>query len=366
MSGVPAPTPLPAVWRNARALHDRGDTRQAVTLLEEAVQTGATAYGWDHPDVLAAARMLAALHWETDELTSARRTLEQALAAGQRTLPAGHPLILLLTHDLGFVADALGNRHEARRNLGVVASLGPAAHGADHPAVLAATRYLRPEAGDVAPNTPPPATATSPAAPARSTAPNPPAPTVLPPNAPWPTTPFAPAPVPTPPAAAGPGPSSPAPRRTPLIAGVAVAVVAGAIITFVAALPGQHERAPTDGPGTTAANPPAAATATTEPPARGPTEVRLRDEGTAVTLTWRDPTAGTVPFIVAGALAGEQSRPFANLPAGRTTYTVNGLNPRLEYCFTVVAVYSTDNFTASDLTCTTRGSRGPTRTTTSP
>src|SRR5690606_27813668 len=109
------------------------------------------------------------------ELTSARRTLEAALAAGQRTLPADHPLILLLTHDLGFVADALGNRHEARRSLGVVASLGPAALGADHPAVLAATRYLGPEAGDVAPDTPPPATANPPRAPARSTAPNPPA-----------------------------------------------------------------------------------------------------------------------------------------------------------------------------------------------
>ncbi|MBX6724072.1 MAG: tetratricopeptide repeat protein, partial [Dactylosporangium sp.] len=89
---MPAPTPLPAVWRDARALRDRGDVEGARTLLENAVQTGGTTYGRDHPDVLETARMLAALYREMDELPAARRTLEQALAAGQRSLPADHPL----------------------------------------------------------------------------------------------------------------------------------------------------------------------------------------------------------------------------------------------------------------------------------
>jgi hypothetical protein len=90
--------------------------------------------------------------------------------------------------------------------------------------------------------------------------------------------------------------------------------------------------------------------------------VRLRDEGTSITLTWQDPSGGEVPFIVAGARAGEQSRPFAQLPVGRTGYTVNGLNPRLQYCFTIVAVYSTDEVVPSALVCTRRTSNPqPTR-----
>jgi hypothetical protein len=79
-------------------------------------------------------------------------------------------------------------------------------------------------------------------------------------------------------------------------------------------------------------------------------------------VSWQDPSGGTVPFIVTGARAGEQSRPFANLPPGRTTYTVNGLNPRLQYCFAVVAVYATDSVAVSELVCTRRASNPqPTR-----
>ena len=342
------------MWRDARALRDRGDVEGARTLLENAVQTGGTTYGRDHPDVLETARMLAALYREMDELPAARRTLEQALAAGQRSLPADHPLILLLTHDLGFVVDALGNRHEARRSLSLVASLGPAALGADHAAVLAATRYLRSPGTDVASDTPPPAAF---------------APPLAVPAAPALTTPFAPAPqriphAPAPPAArpAAVGLAAPARGRTPVLPAVAVVAVAGAVVTaLVITAAGRQEHGQAR-PGRSSAGPPAA-TAPAKPPQPGPVEVRLRDEGSSVTLTWRDPTAGSVPFIVAGALAGEQSRPFANLPAGHTTYTVNGLNPSLEYCFTVVAVYSTDSVTASNLVCTKRRSPGPTRTT---
>ena len=357
MSGVPAPTPLPAVWRDARALRDRGDAAGARTLLGHAVQTGGTAYGRDHPDVLETARMLAALYREADELPSARRTLEEALVAGQRSLPADHPLILLLTHDLGFVADALGNRHEARRNLRLVASLGPAALGADHSAVLAATGYLESDASDVASDTPPPPTAPFAPPPAVPVAPAPATPFVPAP----PQVPHAPAPA-TPPAAVGLTPPGPARGRAPVFVAVVVAAIAGAVVAALVATAAVRQERGQTRPGRPSADPPAA-TAPAEPPQPGPLEVRLRDEGASVTLTWRDPTAGSVPFIVAGALAGEQSRPFANLPAGRTTYTINGLNPRLEYCFTVVAVYSTDSFAASDLVCTRRGGPGPTRTT---
>jgi hypothetical protein len=46
------------------------------------------------------------------------------------------------------------------------------------------------------------------------------------------------------------------------------------------------------------------------------------------------------------------------LPAGQTAYTVNGLNPALDYCFTVVAVYNTNEVATSALACTQRGATG--------
>jgi hypothetical protein len=85
-----------------------------------------------------------------------------------------------------------------------------------------------------------------------------------------------------------------------------------------------------------------------------PGEVNLRDNGDSVTLTWKDPDAGTLPFIVSGGRAGEQSHPYPPLPAGQTTFTINGLNASVDYCFTVVAVYTTDEFAPSNLVCTRR------------
>jgi hypothetical protein len=42
------------------------------------------------------------------------------------------------------------------------------------------------------------------------------------------------------------------------------------------------------------------------------------------------------------------------LPAGTTKYTINGLNPGLDYCFTVAAVYGTQDVQLSELVCTKR------------
>jgi hypothetical protein len=86
-----------------------------------------------------------------------------------------------------------------------------------------------------------------------------------------------------------------------------------------------------------------------------PTDVRLRDDGVSVTLTWADPTSGRVPFLIAGGRAGQAAQPFQTLPAGQTTYTLNALNPAVDYCFTVVAVYSTNELATSALVCTQRG-----------
>lgn len=90
-----------------------------------------------------------------------------------------------------------------------------------------------------------------------------------------------------------------------------------------------------------------------------PTDLRLRDNGTTVTVTWTDPTAGTVPFIVAGGRAGQTLGAMATVNPGQTSFTINGLNPQLDYCFTVLAVYSTDRYATSGQVCTTRTTASP-------
>jgi hypothetical protein len=60
-----------------------------------------------------------------------------------------------------------------------------------------------------------------------------------------------------------------------------------------------------------------------------------------------------VPFIVAGGNQGTM-RELQGLPAGTTRYTISGLNPKLEYCFTVAAVYGTQDVQLSESACTNR------------
>jgi hypothetical protein len=89
-------------------------------------------------------------------------------------------------------------------------------------------------------------------------------------------------------------------------------------------------------------------------PGLPPGQVTLKDLGTSVTLTWLDPSSGQIPFIVAGGRSDAPESPIVTVPAGRTTQTIYGLNPRFDYCFTVAAVWSTDQIQASPPACTKR------------
>ncbi|WP_422746128.1 fibronectin type III domain-containing protein [Micromonospora sp. WMMD754] len=104
------------------------------------------------------------------------------------------------------------------------------------------------------------------------------------------------------------------------------------------------------------AAPPAPAPSAPKPKVTGPppTDLRLRDDTTTITVTWTDPTSGGVPFVVAGGQAGQKLGVMATVDAGQTRYTVNGLSARLDYCFTVLAVYSTDSYATSGQVCTDR------------
>ena len=415
MAGVFQPSPLAGATQTAKALYDAGDHPGARRLLADAIEAARPSYGENHPELLGTAHLLARLHREADDPASARRVLEEALAAGQRRWGDADPLMLAISFDLGTVAEELGNRHEARRNFTRVATAGPAVLGDDHWTVRAARDYL----GERSPVAPPDGFAAAPAgeyatgplrpapddqsAPADSGGPGtqriprelPPAPAppgvppIPPPVAeplphatpaprprpnPYPTQQPAPAPVAYPASGSGTGyaqlpdpapryASSPAPGPVAgptqtargggalIAASVAtVAAVLAAVVVVVVALTG--DRAPQTGP----ENPPTGAgdanpTFAGEPP----TDLRLRDDQASITITWVDPTSGTVPFVVAGGRAGQNLGAMATVDPGETRHTINGLNPRLDYCFTVLAVYATDSYATSGQVCTERG-----------
>jgi len=104
------------------------------------------------------------------------------------------------------------------------------------------------------------------------------------------------------------------------------------------------------------APPPASDAVTAAPAVSGPPpgDLKLRDDLVTITLTWTDPSGGAVPFMVAGGRAGLALGVMATVEPGRTSHTINGLSSRVDYCFTVLAVYSTDSFATSSQVCTKR------------
>ncbi|MEU7872000.1 tetratricopeptide repeat protein [Dactylosporangium sp. NPDC049140] len=404
--------------QGAKAIAAHGDNRGALNLLDQAVDAAIRTLGPDDPDVLTATAQLARYHVAIGELNDARRVLEEGLTAGYHRLGDGHAVMLALSFEVARVADELGNVFEAKRRYNQVAKLGPQALGAGHPSVRAAREYLglpEPEGEIHVPAAPPvvfdPVTpptrqplddrpifrpepraeeprAEEPVedtlfeaedededdyqpAPWQQAAPGVLQRTDFRPASgpPWPPQPQ-PQPQPRPAPVWSPSPPPPVPqpapvdeergRRSPMIAIVIIAVIAvlggavAAAVAFVSAggkdpgpAPTQTVAAPEPGP---ASAPPSTAALGD---GRAPRELQLRDDKTSVTLTWKDPTKGTVPFIVAGGTEGAV-RELQGLPAGTTKYTINGLNPKLEYCFTVAAVYGTQDVQLSDLACTKR------------
>ncbi|SCG69649.1 Fibronectin type III domain [Micromonospora halophytica] len=136
-----------------------------------------------------------------------------------------------------------------------------------------------------------------------------------------------------------------------------IAVVVGVVVVVVAGVVGavvldRDEAAP---PSTPPGASPGVPKATGAPPA----DLKLRDDDTTVTISWSDPTNGGVPFMVAGGRAGKALGVMATVEPGQTSYTVNGLSESVDYCFTVLAVYSTDAFATSGQVCTDRERRSP-------
>jgi hypothetical protein len=90
--------------------------------------------------------------------------------------------------------------------------------------------------------------------------------------------------------------------------------------------------------------------------------LRLRDDGTSLTLEWTDPSGGAAPFVITGSRAGQGQSTLHTVSSGTTRYTLNGLDTRSDWCFAVAAVYSAQRTVLSELACTHRlnASAGPT------
>jgi hypothetical protein len=448
------------------------DPRAAQKRLREALDASIRPLGPDHPDVLAAARVLAALHRRLGELSQARTVLEEGLAGGLSTIGMAHPAMLALAHDLGHIAAELENRHEARRNFEHLQQFGPDVLGPAHPYVAAATAYLAGQwpvaSADAEPSEwpePP-----DPAPPAPPDPPIPPAPEAVRPFIPRQRSSGGPtaqtvrrAPSAADPTAARSEPSGAGPTATPAEPATgAVSAVddveavepdrnappnrARQISPSTDVVPYRRSRlAPSHRPGPLSAHPdeitarrPQAqgttALALPQPPwtivppsrplpsrptrpvpahrtgrrlsrpvqviglvlaivvataaaveavrlvrdvangtgstgvaasgGRGRTapeqiQLRLEDRGTAVVLRWTDAAKGETPFSVEYGPADGPANRSRPVPAGITTITVDELDERTDYCFTVVAVNADPPIPSSHAACTRRTTPSP-------
>ncbi|WP_328349125.1 fibronectin type III domain-containing protein [Micromonospora sp. NBC_00421] len=145
-------------------------------------------------------------------------------------------------------------------------------------------------------------------------------------------------------------PSYPVRAGGPPGRGRLVAVTAGVVVllavggTIGAVMLGRESTGPGQSTG-------AAPEGTAGPP---PDDLKLRDDAATITVTWSDPSNGSVPFMVAGGRTGRALGVMATVDPGQTSFTVNGLNAEVDYCFTVLAVYSTNAFATSGQVCTDR------------
>jgi hypothetical protein len=130
------------------------------------------------------------------------------------------------------------------------------------------------------------------------------------------------------------------------IAAVLASAIAVAALVFVLANRGDDNRHATASDVPTLAGAP-------------PTAVQLRDRGAEIEITWKDPTSGTVSFMIVMAHPGEELKPMATLGPGNSSYRAGGLSTRLNYCFAVVAVYRANQFATSPQSCTSRSGADP-------
>jgi hypothetical protein len=143
-------------------------------------------------------------------------------------------------------------------------------------------------------------------------------------------------------------------RKPFVLAAVLVAGIGVAAAVVALTLPRGDGDAPA--PASPAAPPSvASAPASSTPAAGAPAGLALRDNRDSVTLSWTYPKGSEGPVLISGGRQGQERRAFQQLPAGSADYIVYGLNEKLNYCFAVAVVHSTDDVATSAPICTARG-----------
>ncbi|GLY94437.1 fibronectin type III domain-containing protein [Actinoplanes sp. NBRC 103695] len=148
-------------------------------------------------------------------------------------------------------------------------------------------------------------------------------------------------------------------RQPFILAAVLVAGVGVAAAVVAATLPRGDPPPPAAAPTTVTSAPAAAPSVTPSPSGEGgsdgaPTELKLRDNRDAVVISWVYPKGADGPLLISGGRAGQERKVFQQMPAGSSDYIAYGLNDRLDYCFSVAVVYSSDKVASTAPICTDR------------
>ncbi|WP_017594512.1 protein kinase domain-containing protein [Nocardiopsis potens] len=86
-----------------------------------------------------------------------------------------------------------------------------------------------------------------------------------------------------------------------------------------------------------------------------PAEVEIRDGTISAALSWTPAPGADAPHYIVGGPDGRDPQTMAHAPPGASTAEVTGLNPEVDYCFRVVAVYTAEELGRSEEVCTDRG-----------
>jgi hypothetical protein len=143
-------------------------------------------------------------------------------------------------------------------------------------------------------------------------------------------------------------------RRISAKSAVLVAVVLLAVVGTAAAMMAGGGDGRSTGTGPTASAPATPTHFITAATEGSPRNVRLTDRGDSVIVSWTDPTAGTVSFLIAArGPDGEQLAP-KNVARGTTAVTYTQLDRGKNYCFLVGAIYAYDRVATAAEVCTKR------------
>ncbi|XRQ08763.1 hypothetical protein ACN3XK_71745 [Actinomadura welshii] len=179
-----------------------------------------------------------------------------------------------------------------------------------------------------------------------------------------------------PPMAAMPIPSRRRRLSGPVLAALAVAVLAGVAIGAAGLIGAvrtaggdgaaeRHPRAESAPPESAPAGAPSAPAAPSGMPTSTPTavrpaqkfvpgQVRITDGRVSIEVAWTDRSGGRAAYYVVGGPAGRPPTTLASAPPGTEKVRIVALNPSVDYCLTVVAVVDVDRVGQSKAVCTHR------------